>query len=290
MEQQHDGKACLKRKYRRIGACLVLAALAAAIWPVPVCAGEAQDDEGGGIAGPERESGEGPEARRRPPRWSVGVFALAKTTPYRDADARLMVLPSLSYAGRWVQVYGPMVRVKLVETEAFGLHATVQYRFDGYGARGGTPLAELDDPRDTVEAGLAFNASPHGGWVWRTAVAHDVLGRHNGWRGTAGVSHPWRKGPFFVAPEIGLTVLSPEITRYYYGVSGEQATERLSAYAPGSAVVLQAGLMAGAPVSRNWMLSARVGVERLDEDLYRSPIVEDRWVWTSFVTLSRGFL
>lgn len=223
-------------------------------------------------------------------RLAVGLGLIARSSPYRDSDsAVLQPIPALYYLGNRVQIFGPRAQVGIVSSERLALAGTVQYQVGVYEEDDSPVLQGLGDRRDTMLAGLAFEAELPRRVELALGYDHDALDRVGGGLGQAEISRTFPSGKFRFTPSFAVNWLSREVANDYFGVPAEKATDSRPAYRLSDTFSIEAGCGLFAEVTPNVQAILRVGAEWLDSDVTRSPIVEDDVVFKSFVSVARVF-
>lgn len=88
-------------------------------------------------------------------------------------------------------------------------------------------------------------------------------------------------------PLLGLDYQSAEYVGYYYDVSAQEAlVSRFSSYIPSAAVNFLFGMIADFGLDEHWHINAYLRRKRLDDAIYQSPIVGQRYLDTAYLTLS----
>jgi outer membrane protein len=159
-------------------------------------------------------------------------------------------------------------------------------RFNQDGFRTDIPaLNGLSTRQSSLPVGLGtLQVTPLGGVFFN--VFHDV-------NKSAGIWAELIYGAKFTAvgvvfyPLLGVDYQSADYTGYYYGVSEQEAIDSsFPAYKPTSAANAFVGLIMDVGLSRNWHLNGHVRHKRLDDAIYRSPIVTQRYLDTAYLALS----
>jgi len=220
-------------------------------------------------------------------RVGIGGACLLRGSPYRGSNRLVYrLIPAVTYTGERLQIYGPYVQCGLFGSDRARMAATGRYRLGPYEEDDSPALDGLGDRKDTLMAGLAVQLEPGGGLDLSVSYEHDVLGRVEGGRAQIAVDKTFQLGRVRLSPELALDWLSADLAGHDYGVPPTAATPARPAWDVGAAVNTETGLRAFVDISRDWLLAAGVAVEWLDNNITRSPIVEDDHVVKGFATLS----
>jgi len=114
----------------------------------------------------------------------------------------------------------------------------------------------------------------------------EILDRHQGFTSEFELSYPmeWPRG--YLVPTFDLIYESDEFTDYYYGVSPSEAAPGRSAYQPGSALNLELGFQFGYALTGRWLLSGGLSIEKLDDQITSSPIIDRDHLWSANIGLA----
>lgn len=227
---------------------------------------------------------------RRRSTLSVGVGVIAGTNPYRGADdVSVMAIPTVTYRGRRVQLFGPLLRVNLTSRQQPSAGLTLRYRFAAYEENDSPVLSGLGDRDDTLMAGVQVGARLPYGFRLRAHVEHDVLDRVTGTQAVLGAERPFFAGGVRMSPGAGLKWISSDLAFDDFGVARGKATAARPAYRPGAALNVECSFSAMVRLSGNWQAACTLGAELLDRDLRNSPLVDDRVVTSVFCSVTRAF-
>lgn len=124
----------------------------------------------------------------------------------------------------------------------------------------------------------------------RVSYFHDILGVSDGSGARVSISHRFPIGQAFsISPFVGAEWQSRRLVNYYYGVRPDEATASRPEYHGRDSVNLQGGFFAGYRLTPTWSLFGSVSVKWLDDGIYDSPIVLDRYSAFSFIGVGWRF-
>ncbi len=209
-------------------------------------------------------------------RLGLGIGALGRGSPYVDSSQTVtQVIPAVTYVGERLQWFGPSLRFGIVGSGKLRLAAAAEYRIAAYEESDSVALSGLGDREDTVLAGLGLQYEISEGFELELLYQHDVLDRIGGSVANARLSRgiPW--GPATFVPQIAWNWSSSEMSNHDFGVPVSAASPGRPAYQPGSTSSFEAGLGVFVELNENWRIIANVAAESLDDDVTRSPIVDD---------------
>ncbi|MGO3127704.1 MAG: MipA/OmpV family protein [Luteimonas sp.] len=223
----------------------------------------------------------GADIRLDDDRWTVGVAASVKDSPYAGEGMRVQPFPLVTYEGERVYWRGVTFGVHLVEAGGFTLDAVVSGRFDGFDRgdlgrleleRNGVDIDRLADRDDGADAGLAARWRLGDGEFRLSAVA-DITGTSEGYELSADYGHRFRIGKTMVIPGIGVQWLSDDLANYYYGVQPGE-TFAATPYQPDAALVPRVSVAFARPLVGKWRLQGLLQYQYLPDELADSPLLE----------------
>lgn len=217
----------------------------------------------------------------------MGVGLIAQSSPYRGADGAVYrVIPAITYIGDRLQILGPYAQFGIVSRKDLRVAATASYRLGAYEEDDSPVLAGLGDREDTLALGLAIQDKLPAGFKLSAGYNHDVLDRAGGGRASLGLDRGFQQGRTGITPGVELHWLSADQANYDFGVAAEKATPERSAYRLDDTLSVEAKLSTFVEISDNTRVFISTGIEFLDSDVRRSPIVEEDYVLHAFVALT----
>ncbi|MBL7115015.1 MAG: MipA/OmpV family protein [Kiritimatiellae bacterium] len=223
-------------------------------------------------------------------RVGAGMGVILRSTPYRDYDDGVYrVIPSITYIGNRLQVYGPNLQVGLIGSGKLRLAATGKYRIGAYDDDASSFLVDMGDRKDTFMAGLMIQTEWPGGVDFSMSYEHDVIDSIGGGMTRFGIDKSFQVGMFTFSPQLALNWLSAELSMHDFGVPVDKQTLQRQAYDIDDTVSVEAGVQLFIEITRNWLMVASFGFEFLDDKVVDSPIVEDDHVMKGFTAISYLF-
>ena len=225
-----------------------------------------------------------------PPGWGAGVAVLAANSPYRGSTPLLLPIPMVTYVGERFSWMGPRAAWRLGRVAGVSISAVATYQFAGALSKGDNEYFDgMRDPKSTVEGGVEIQTYLPGGFRGQASVKSDLLGVFNGQEAAVTLSRGWTAGALTISPGLGLTGLSGNMVRYYFGVRPDEARPDRPAYSPGATV------NGGPRLTVNWRLNERVGVfslcsvDFLGGEITDSPLVEEHTVFSTLTSIVYRF-
>lgn len=160
----------------------------------------------------------------------------------------------------------------------------------------GTPGAGFVEPielkvpdRDyAVELGLEMLLD--GEWGHATLRAfHDVSNTHEGYEISADYSFRWVRGRFSVAPSVGVSYKSADLSDYYWGVHANEVLPTLAGYQVDGGIGWEAGVRTSYYLTKSMRVAVSANYERLTDSIALSPLVAEPYVIGYFAGLAWQF-
>jgi len=147
--------------------------------------------------------------------------------------------------------------------------------------RNPAPATDIDKERALIERDTFFTAAGvratryfDNGGIAQLKLVSDYFDS-NGVIATARVGQQWQVGNWSWSGYIGAKYHSERFNHYLYSISPEEASQRFPAFQSNAAVILNASLRASRPISRNWVFSSRLNLQRYPNAIANSPLLED---------------
>ncbi len=148
----------------------------------------------------------------------------------------------------------------------------------------------LKPPKRDYAVELGFETLFGGEWGQATLRAyHDVSGTHDGYEVSADYSYRISRGRLAIAPTVGLSWKSADLSNYYWGVHPDEVTAALTGYEARGGLGWEAGLRASYYLSKSLRLALSANYERLQYSVAQSPLVRKDYVFGYFAGLGWQF-
>ena len=148
----------------------------------------------------------------------------------------------------------------------------------------------LKPPKRDYAVELGFETLFGGEWGQATLRAyHDVSATHDGYEISADYSYRISRGRLSIAPMVGLSWKSADLSNYYWGVHPDEVTAALTGYEARGGLGWEAGLRASYYLSKSLRLALSANYERLQYSVAQSPLVEKDYVFGYFAGLGWQF-
>ena len=209
-------------------------------------------------------------------RWGLGLALITRSSPYVESTQDVsQVIPAVTYVGERLQWLGPSLRFGIAGSNRLRLALAAEYRIGVYEEADSPVLAGLGDRENTLLAGLAVQYEIAAGFELEANYQHDALDRIGGGVASVRLSRGFPWGTASIEPQVAVNWLSSDMGNHDFGVPASAATLQRPAYELGSTTSVEAGVGVFVELSEDWRIIANVAVERLDDEVTRSPIVDD---------------
>lgn len=140
----------------------------------------------------------------------------------------------------------------------------------------------LDDRDFSMLAGIEYSAY-FGRHELQLQYLSDATGTHDGEQIKAALTSTYTGHKTQVDITVGLTWKSDEYLTYYYGLSANEAPQRIGAYEldSGTNKMIRFGWQRA--INEKWRWQLTLQYEHLDSEISNSPIVEKEYVYTGFI-------
>jgi MipA family protein len=264
-----------------------------------------------------------PDATRPVPeeknwRLGVGVGYGQRTNPLvQSEDIPVLVDVDIAWFGkRWFFDNGDL-GFELLDHPRFTLNTVARVNSDrvffsktntkyvtlsylGGGAQGlvtnpdtGAPVADpvrFEPPKRDYAIELGLETLLDGEWGQAGVRAfHDVSGTHRGYEIAADYSYRVTRGRLSIAPVLGVSYKSAELSNYYWGVHPSEASFIVREYEARGGLGWEAGLRASYYLTKNIRIAASANYERLQHSVAMSPIVARSYVFGYFAGMAWQF-
>ena len=225
-----------------------------------------------------QEGGDQPDApAERIVEWSLGLGVASTPRPYVGAENAVLPIPlvDITYKGLYVQ--GIQAGYWFIDNKKLDFGVRTGIVFESLDPDDSDFLEGMDERKPSIQGGLVFAWKP-GKFRLTTAANTDLMNRSNGQQVSVDFSRLWQfhGRAIGIMPSIGVVWQSSNFINYYYGVTPEEALPGRPPFGGHSAVNFRSSLLGYLFVSHRIRFLAYVEVQRLDNEIYDSPIVEDR--------------
>ncbi|MGD9718713.1 MAG: MipA/OmpV family protein, partial [Sulfurimonadaceae bacterium] len=225
-------------------------------------------------------------------KMSVGAGPYVQTQPYKGVQDITVPSPvvffdnSLFYI-RWSRAGIYFLGAKNDEY-AWGFSLSAQPRPYGYKPSDSEYLSGMDERRQTLEAGLAFSLMIDKHYLEVMALT-DVLNRTDAYIVKSELGTEFSLGDFTFYPSFLIIYQSQKFIDYYYGVKHNEATSSRAAYMPSAGVDFALQTYISYPLYEDFSLFVNLRADKLSNQVTRSPLVEDRFIYSGLASILYTF-
>jgi outer membrane scaffolding protein for murein synthesis (MipA/OmpV family) len=218
--------------------------------------------------------------------YAVGLAATATQNPYVGADNGSYAYPYLTsfehptLNDSWLVIRDGELGLRRITSNGWELGLAGRVRTLGFGNHDSDQLRGVAEPKWSLELGPVIGLRR---WPLQAHLAtfFEPTGRHDGVTSRLSLSYPLQYARIYVVPEVSATYQSGDYADYYYAVSAEEATATRPEYAPGATLNSEIKLSFGFELNERWLLTGKVGVEYLADEIRNSPIVGRDKIWSA---------
>jgi outer membrane protein len=223
--------------------------------------------------------------------YAIGLAVTSKQNPYGGADNNTFAYPFLTSFEHPAMTDNVFVvrdgALELRRVTAGGWEFAVAGRLQtlGFGEHDSDELLGVSEPKWTIELGPSIGLRR---WPLqiRLATYFEPTDRHDGIAGQLSLSYPikWSRG--YIVPSVEAIYQDSSYADYYYSVTPEEATATRMAYRPGSALNTRIKIAWAHELTDRWLLSGKISLENLADEIRDSPIVARDDLWSVNVGLA----
>lgn len=202
----------------------------------------------------------------------LGVGVVYAQQPYVGVDNTIMPVPIIIAKHKRFFVDGISSGYYLTDNKDVNLAVIVAPRFNGYDSGDSDFLSGMDDREWSFDGGLKLKWNNDITDVSVTVLT-DLLDEHQGQEVRLKISKKMFRG--FFTPRIGVRWQSDDLTDYYYGVKGAEATVDRPEYSPGNSLDYMVGVMFAIPIDEKWAATLDIQYDFLSDNIKDSSIVDE---------------
>ncbi|MBF0121885.1 MAG: MipA/OmpV family protein [Candidatus Omnitrophica bacterium] len=221
----------------------------------------------------------------------IGGGAVISSSPYRGIGAKITPLPLIRYDYKDFYIKGVEAGYRFFKTEDVTLSILGSPRFMGYHSSDSDALQGMENRNNSFDAGVSgdYKLPKCGGIAMGASILTDVAGVHDGQVMTLSLSKKFSIKHFKLTPSLGARLQTSSLVDYYYGVRASEVAADRPEYKPGTAVNYFGDMMFNFGIHPKWIVITKVGVEFLDHEITRSPIVNKDYLVTGIIGVTRRF-
>ncbi|MCX6052044.1 MAG: MipA/OmpV family protein [Campylobacterales bacterium] len=214
----------------------------------------------------------------------TGLADIAHTNMYKGADDKNIVVPLLFLKYGDFYFEGLSLGYTLYNANALKVHLEVSANMLGYESGESSYLQGMDKREIDIQTGfkVAYKTSQNS--ELSSKIAYDFFNIHGGFSADLKYSYDlFKNSKNIFTTYAGLEYLSKKKSDYYYGVRAYEANILRPMYTLGETLNHYFGVKNLYIFNQQWALLARAEYKNFDKDIYKSPIVEESYVFSGFV-------
>lgn len=222
--------------------------------------------------------------------WSLGLGGISSPRPYVGASNSFTPLPIIELYYKKLYIQGIQAGYHVIDNKNFAFDVRGRLVFAGLDPDDSPFLEGMTERGTSIEGGLVFDWKP-GDYKLSASAYTDLLGRSDGQQVGLDFSRTWTfdRSRWGLTPSIGAVWQSSNFVDYYYGVTAEEARPGRPIFSGHSAINFRSSLLAYLYLTMRVQLVGLVEVQRLDNEIFGSPIVDQRRVVSGFFGVTYRF-
>lgn len=214
------------------------------------------------------------------------MAATTSQNPYVGADNSSYAYPYLTsfehptLNDNWLVIRYGGIGLRRITSDGWELGVAGRVRTLGFGNQDSDELEGVSAPKWSLELGPVIGLRR---WPLQIHLATFIepLDRHDGFTSRLALTYPMHIARGYLIPEVSANYQSSDYAEYYYAISPGEVTPTRPEYTPGAALNWEIELSWGYELSERWLLTTRVGVEYLADEIRNSPIVDRDKIWSA---------
>ena len=241
-------------------------------------------------AAQEQATEQDPITASSPVQWSLGVAAISSPRPYVGASNTATPIPVFELYYKKLYIQGVQAGYHLIDSENFAFDVRARFVFAGLDPDSSPFLEGMTERQSSIEGGLVFDWKP-GNYKLSASGYTDLLGRSDGQQVGLDFSRTWTfdQRRWGLTPSIGVVWQSSDFVDYYVGVTPVEARPGRPAFRGRSAINFRSSILGYYFLTRRIQLVGQLQVQRLDNEIFESPIVDERRGVFGFVGVTYRF-
>ena len=236
--------------------------------------------------------------------WSVGAGVIISPAVYKNTDATILAVPAISYNSEKLRINGPSIIYNLWKYKSTSTNVKLFLYPQNFRAKDSNDaqLRQLNDRHYLAMVGVGhkikikidninlgtLNVAANLDATWQTKGGYSLDIDYS-----KAIFIPFKmdiSSYVLISFKIGLMYNSDKITNYFYGISKAESLEsQLPEYNVGAAYSPYMGIFTNFVFARNWNVSLMTRLNKVDDAIYKSPMVDRQYVFTSMMFLSYNF-
>ncbi|RCX08864.1 outer membrane protein [Marinomonas foliarum] len=210
---------------------------------------------------------------------SLGVIGAKSESVYKETSSRSASLPNIGYEGEHFYLQLPELGYRFLPRQSLQNFA-VGISYEGLSFdpddSSNTSIQLLDERDPSIMAFASYRLG-----IFSTKVAQDISGKHDGYYAQVGLGYPIPIGTWKIIPSFSYRHMDNKMSNHLFGISRSESIRTggaIAAYDSGAISQIRYGVRAIYPITSNANLILGISQTKFDDDILKSPIVEDNTV------------
>jgi MipA family protein len=221
--------------------------------------------------------------------WSIGGGGLLSENAYRQTSINKLIIPFISYQGRYVSLYGPFAKLRYPLNEQNIIGTAFQMGLQNYDPNDSSSIEmqQLNKRPRLFYFGPFYRYKSEYGDIIAN-VSTDVSGKSNG-GSFANIRYSYTikesTMKYYVRPAVGLVWNNKKLNQHFYEVSpAEGVASGFSVYTPKSTFAPFGSLFAGIRITDRLYWTNIANISYIPKTITNSPMASARKVGYNIIT------
>lgn len=221
--------------------------------------------------------------------WSLGAGALLSENAYRETAINRLIIPFISFQGRYLSVYGPFAKLRYPINKKSTVGAALQLGLQDYDPNESrnAQMKLLNERERLFYLGPFYRYKTDYGDIIANASA-DVTGRSNGGlfaniRYSYAIKEATMK--YYIRPAVGIVWNNKKLNQHFYQVSQtDSANSGFNIYSPNSTFAPFGSIFAGIRISKRLYWTNIANLSYIPNTISNSPMSSGSHVSYNIIT------
>ena len=243
------------------------------------------------IAQPSEQPASGAVSRAggQPDFFSVGAAVGLGTPEFEGAGFQLNPFPFAAF--KWGKLYSDQTGVgyQLYRKGKFRVSALARFAVQDLNRNNVDALDDMESLNLPVYAGISIDL-PIDTFLLTTSIQREIGLASEGWRATASLGRPFMVNrQFFLTPSVGVEWNDARGTNYLYEVTASEARPNRPVYEASDSFKLSGSVTGLYRLNDKFTIVGSSGVTWHDDEIFNSPIVDKRAIFSTFLAIGYSF-
>jgi outer membrane scaffolding protein for murein synthesis (MipA/OmpV family) len=226
-----------------------------------------------------------------PPRdfFSLGAGAGINDLEFTGGNLNTNIIPFINFRKGRFHSQQAGLGFDLISKPSYRLALVAEVGVNGLNRNRVDALDDMESLDLPIYTGLLLEV-PMGSFTITGKAQREVGLADDGWRLSGSIARPFRiNSKLSLSPSIGIDWQDAQSTNYVYGVPLESVTASRSSYTASDSFKVNAGVASIYRLNDKWTIVGAFGATWYGDEIYDSPIVDQRVTLGSFFALGYSF-